>query len=667
MIAMDKNQDYKNELSPGRRLANALLLIGVGTLVYLNSLEGSFVYDDVLYLNETQKTLWSAISTPNMISRPFIGFTLYLNYAISGHEIWSYHLLNLLVHLFAALCLYGIVRRTLLTDKLADRFANRSATLALLIALLWMIHPLNTQAVTYMIQRCESIMGLFYLLTLYCAIRSFTSSRKGLWYVAAMLACTGGALSKQVIVTAPIMVLLYDYLFVADSLKSALHKRWPLYMGLVATWGVLAATLLAIPADLTASYAIQTISPSAYFLSEFKVIIHYLRLSLYPVDLSLDYGWPKAAGMTQVLPFAIPVLLLQGATLWGIYRRKPQSFLGAWFFGILAVSSSFMPIADLVVEHRMYLSLAAVVAGVVLGGDWLMQRLLKNLAESAPERQRLVRALALAMVTVLGLGLGLLTVRRNMDYTSELVLWRDNVQKQPQSGRSWIYLGKILMEKGFNEEAVAHLEEGLKYMPRSAEAHLNIGLAWFNLGRVEEAKEHFLIAAQRPTYFTMSCLGKVYLATGEMDKAVEQLSSSLELQPDTETQYLLGVAYAKQGKYEEALRAFDKTLQIDAKCVDALNEKALLLINHDNLKFRNPQEAMVCATQAVAISKKRYGKSLDVLGQVYADAGRYAEAIEAAQQASQSLQAKQNKAFAESTTTRLKIYLDKAKSKAAKT
>src|SRR5205085_12561036 len=126
------------------------------------SFEGSFVFDDFLFLNARQHSLWKAMLTGDNASRPFIGFTLYLNYAISGHDDWSYHLLNLLVHLLAALCLYGIVRRTLLTHKLADIFARRSATLAVVSAFIWMVHPLNTQAVTYMIQRCESIMGLFY-------------------------------------------------------------------------------------------------------------------------------------------------------------------------------------------------------------------------------------------------------------------------------------------------------------------------------------------------------------------------------------------------------------------------------------------------------------------------------------------------------------------------
>jgi tetratricopeptide (TPR) repeat protein len=665
---MDENQSEKNQYSAGRRLTHALLLIGIGTLVYLNSFEGSFVLDDFLYLNATQRNLWQAMFTGSA-SRPLIGFTLYLNYVISGYEDWSYHLLNLLVHLFATLCLYGIVRQTLLSDKLVEMFGKRSATLAFLIALIWMVHPLQTQSVTYMIQRCESIMGLFYLLTLYCAIRSFTSARKGAWYAAAILACIGGMLSKQVMVTAPVMVLLYDYLFVSDSLKSALQQRWRLYVGLAATWGILVLTTVISPVNATAGFSVQAISPMDYFLSEFKVIIQYLKLAFYPVGLSVDYGWQKATGMKEVLPFAIPVLLMQGATLWGIYRRKMQAFPGAWFFGILAVTSSVMPFSDLVFEHRMYLSLAAVVTAVVLGADWLLQRLLQQYAEGAPDRQRAAKSFALVMVTLLVLVLGVQTVRRNMDYRSEFVLWTDNVNKQPGSPRAQINLGKLLVEQGLAQEALAHFTEGLKVLPDCLEGRNNMGWALLKLGRVEEAKEHLLIAAAQNSDADVHFnLGDAFLRSGEIDKAIEQFSKSIELRKNfPSVHYLLGIAYVKQGRFEEALECFNTTLQIDAMYVDALNEKALLLIGDESSKVRNPQEAMVCAMQSIAISKKRYGRSFDVLGRVYAEAGRYPEAINAARQATMTALAMQDKEFARDATARLKSYLEKVKDKAAKT
>jgi tetratricopeptide (TPR) repeat protein len=648
-----------------KQFAYVLLIIGIGALVYLNSFEGSFIFDDKLFVNENIQSLRQAMFAPGNISRPFIGLTLGINYAISGYEEWSYHLLNLLVHMCAALCLYGIVRRTLLTHKLCETFGERSAILALIIALLWMVHPLQTQAVTYIIQRCESIMGLFYLLTLYCAIRCFASQRKPLWYAAAFAACAGGMLSKQVMVTAPLMVLLYDYLFISPSLKHIWQQRKGFYFGLAATWCLLVATLIASPVNDTAGFAVKTISPFEYYLSEFRVIVQYIKLAFYPLDLSLDYGWKKATGMGEILPFAIPILLLQAATFWGIYRRKPQAFLGAWFFGILALTSSFMPFSDLVFEHRMYLPLAAIVSGVVLGADWLAARLAKQFGVDLAQRQ--ARLLALVSVTLLVVSLGLLSVRRNMDYKSELVMWADNVNKRPESPRAQINLGKFLLEKGLNEKAIIHITEGLKYEPMYYEGHFNLGCALLNLGRAEEAKEHFQIAvAQRPDPLAHHYLGGALLESGEYDQAIEQFFKAIELRLiNPETYFLLGSAFEKKGKLEEALQCFNKTLQVDANFVEALNEKALLLITNQNPKIRNPQEAIVCAEQAVERSKGQYGKSLDVLGRVYAEVGRYPEAVDAARQATLSLLAKTNKKFAEDSTAHLNSYLEKTKGTAA--
>jgi tetratricopeptide (TPR) repeat protein len=441
-----------------------------------------------------------------------------------------------------------------------------------------------------------------------------------------------------------------------------------LYVALAATWVVLLATVVAIQRGAGAVAVVTTISPMTYFLSEFKVLIHYLKLSFYPVGLSCDYGWKPTSSLSEVLPYAIPILMLQGATLWGLYRRKPQAFLGAWFFGILAVTSSIMPIPDLIFEHRMYLSLAAVVTAVVLGADWLSLWLVQRFGFDLAGDGRWVRSVGLVVVTLLVTGLGLLTVRRNMDYKSSLVLWTDTINKQPQCARAHINLGKLLVEQGLENQGIVYFREGLKVLPESAEGHINMGWALLNLGRAEEAKEHLLIAlAQYPDALASYNLGMAYLKLGEVENAVEQLSKSVEMQPGlSRTHYLLGVALAKQGRGEEALRCFNEALQIDASYVDALNEKALLLIGRANPSVRNPEEAMVCARKAVTLSKERYGKSLDVLAQVYADAGRYGEAIKAAQQASLSLLARQDAEFAQASAARLHLYREKLKAKEAK-
>ena len=238
-----------------------LLIAGTGVLVYLDSFQGAFVYDeiDLITNNPTIRRLWPPWTTmlaPINVNRPLIGLADAINYAISGLNPWSYHAVNLIIHVAGALALFGILRRTLESERLAASFGRHSTGLSLVIALIWIVHPLQTESVTYIMQRCESLMGMFYLMTLYCAIRSLSSHKKKLWYGAAVATCCCGMMSKEVMVTAPILVVLYDVSFGAGSVQGLLRQRWPLYLGLAATWGVLAATIMSAPVSDTAGFAV---------------------------------------------------------------------------------------------------------------------------------------------------------------------------------------------------------------------------------------------------------------------------------------------------------------------------------------------------------------------------------------------------------------------------
>jgi tetratricopeptide (TPR) repeat protein len=653
---------------PGQHIY-ALIILSAGILTYLNSFEGVLVFDDLLFINANIQNLWQATFAGDNLARPLIGFTLGINYLISGFHTWSYHLLNLLVHILAALTLFGIVRRTLLSERLREAFGERASRLALVVALIWLVHPLQTQSVTYIIQRCESIMGMFYLLTLYCAVRSFTAERRALWYALAITACAAGMLSKQVMVTAPIMVLVYDFMFVSGSLKTAVQKRWGLYAGLAATWGLLVATFLASPVNKTAGFSTVGPSPLQYFLSEFRVLVHYLRLAIYPDALAIDYGWKPAVGIGEVLPYAVPIIALQVATLWGLIKGKPMAFLGAWFFGILAVTSSFMPFSDLVFEHRMYLPLAAVVVAVVLGVDQALMRWLRRRSDYAEKWMRVENLATLATVTVLVATFVTLTVRRNMDYKNLFVLWQDTVNKQPENARAHNNYGKMLMENGELELAMREFTEALKYDTEFIEAYNNYGRTLQVLGRPEEAETHILKALSlQPNFAVAHCnLGYALMDMGRYDEAVTHFLKSVEINPGyVEAHYKLGTAFDKQGRYEEALASYHKALQLDPGCVDALNDLAGLLLAKKSPQPADVEEAMRCAQLSVQITRGQYGKSLDVLAQVYAAMGRYAEALEIAQQAAGTMLASVDKEFAEGVEARLKTYREKADAESVK-
>jgi hypothetical protein len=253
-----------------------LLLIGVGLVAYFNSFEGTFLLDDKFRIvnNPQIRQLWPPSGGMVQSTRPILELTLALNYAIGGLNPWGYHAFNLAVHVLAGLLLFGIVRRMLESDNLRARYGAASRWLAVVVATIWLVHPLQTESVTYIIQRAESLMGLFFLLTLYCGIRACGSPRPLRWSIAAVIACALGMGSKEVMVSAPILMLLYDRTFIAKSFRDAWQERRGLYVGLAATWLVLVASLANGPADETQVYMVAGINPWSYALTQCQVIAH---------------------------------------------------------------------------------------------------------------------------------------------------------------------------------------------------------------------------------------------------------------------------------------------------------------------------------------------------------------------------------------------------------
>src|ERR1022692_1539631 len=202
-----------------------LMVVAAGLLAYHNSFTGPFIFDDFYSIedNPTIHHLWPIwqtlspprIGAPTVEGRPLVNLSLAINYALGGYRLWGYHALNLTIHILAALTLFGIVRRTLLQPRLQERFGAAADGLALAVAVLWMVHPLQTESVTYIIQRAESLMGLFYLLTLYCFLRAAGAGGPGRfwWLAASVFACLLGMATKEVMVSAPLVVLLYDRTF----------------------------------------------------------------------------------------------------------------------------------------------------------------------------------------------------------------------------------------------------------------------------------------------------------------------------------------------------------------------------------------------------------------------------------------------------------------------
>ena len=212
-----------------------LVVVAAGLLAYHNSFTGPFIFDDLPSIPENPTIrhlwpIWQPLSPPQtggitVEGRPVINLSLAINYALGGYDVRGYHVLNLTIHILAGLTLFGVVRRTLLQPRLRERFGGVANELALAVAVLWTVHPLQTESVTYIVQRAESLMGLFYLLTLYCFIRSVESPRPRVWCGLCLTACAVGMASKEVMASAPLLVMLYDRAFISGSFREAWRRR----------------------------------------------------------------------------------------------------------------------------------------------------------------------------------------------------------------------------------------------------------------------------------------------------------------------------------------------------------------------------------------------------------------------------------------------------------
>jgi len=619
----------------------AVLIVLAGAAAYANSFSGPFIFDDwpSIAENPTIRHLWSALAPRSTgiggaIGRPLINFSFAVNYAVGGLRVWGYHATNLAIHILAGLTLFGIVRRTL-TSRLATRRSeisnlrfeiSEATSLAFAVAVIWTVHPLQTESVTSIVQRTESLMGLFYLLTLYCFIRGaekgsqesgvrsqekrsgFRHLASNLWPLASVCCCLLGMASKEVMVSAPLIVLLYDRTFLAGTFREAWRRRRGWYFGLFSTWLLLGYLVVHMGGRRAegAGFGLN-VTPWTYALTQCRAIVHYLELAVWPHPLVFDYGTGLVQHFAAVAPQALVLTLLVAGTIFMLRYRPVLGFLGAWFFAILAPSSSVVPlVAQTMAEHRMYLPLAAVVVLIV----WGLHRLLGG--RSFP----VLLALAAAF--------GWLTSQRNETYRTEERIWRDTVAKCPDSERAHYGLGAALTRAGQTAASVAEYEEALRLKPDYAEAHSNLANVLKAEGRTAEAIVHYEEAVElKPNLAEAhNNLGIALKAEGRTAEAIAQYEEAVRLKPDyAEAHNNLGIVLSAEGRTAEAVAQYEEAVRLKPDLAEAHNNLGIALIAEGRIA-----EAIAEYEEALRF-RPDYPEAHNDLGSALKAEGRTAEAI----------------------------------------
>jgi tetratricopeptide (TPR) repeat protein len=535
----------------------AWLLLAV-VLAYAYSLRAPFLFDDAgaVVDNPTIRNLASfdVLRPPadgsTTTGRPVVNLSFALNRALTGDAPGGYRAGNILLHALATLTLFGLLRRTL----------RQRERLAFTVALLWALHPLQTESVVCIAQRTEVLCGLLVLVTLYAFARG-TDAAAGAatgrprWLAGSLAACLLGMATKELMVVTPVLVLLYDRTFRAGRFRAALRERAVYYAGLAATWLLLLALLLEGGGGRGASAGFGLgVTPWTYLLTQADALVHYLRLALWPHPLVLDYGTILASSLADVWWQGGIVLVLLAATAWALVRRPVAGFAGAWCCVLLAPSSSVVPlVTQTVAEHRMYLPLAALTAGaVVVVSGWLGRR-----------AQGIAAAAAVA--------LGLISALRTHDYRSEIAIWTDTVGKVPDNARAHNNLALAWRHAGDEARASQHYARAIQLQPDYVSARYNWGVTLLELGGAAEAVVQLETAVRlAPEHVDARVnLGNALVRAQRSAEAVPVFEAALRMRPAGDIRFNYGVALLELGRRAEAATQFEAALQHEPQLAGA--------------------------------------------------------------------------------------------------
>ena len=578
-----------------------------GTAVYANSLRGPFLLDDrrAIVDNTTIRRL-SPISTPlhpprqsPVTGRPLVNLSFAVNHAIGGLAVEGFHAGNIAVHVLAALALFGVLHRTFARTSIAG-IQSAARLLALICALVWVVHPLNSEAVNYATQRTELMMGLFSLVTLYAAIRALgKGARRWEWIAAAAAFCA--VASKETALTLPLIVALWDRAFHFGGVREAWASRRRLYGLLAASWLLFGYFSPELPFFREGGFELH-VSRGTYLLHQASMVVQYLTLSVWPRALVFDYGAVPPTTLGAVWPALSVVVVLLIASVVAFLRVPAVGFWAAWFWITLAPASSFIPIpTEVGAERRMYLPLIGVVVVIAVGITVLLRKL--------PSTDARVR-IGVAAAAVVAIGLGGFTVRRNVDYQSGLRIWQDVLNRRPHF-RAHEHVSMYLRDAGRIDESIVHLRTAA---PESPKARHALASALLERGDVAESVGQFReFVTQNPNSSEIVRAREEFAVAlaraGDREGALEQYRIITSLAPDYARGHLgLADAFFRRNDWDGAMREYREALRLQPDNVGALASLGALLASRGERA-----EALTVLRRAVTLEPRALPPRRDIV------------------------------------------------------
>ena len=625
-----------------RPIVHLFLIFFLGMLIYSNTFHAPFQWDeekyvvknpwikDLSYFTDISKAKGHELYYP--LRSRYIGYlTFALNYKMNEFHVLGYHIVNITIHLFNALLVYFLVILTFKTPILrGSDFSKNSKYLALFASLLFVSHPLQTEAVTYIFQRLTSLVSLFFLASVVSYLKSRLSEKKKteyFFYIVSLASAILAMKTKENAFTLPIAIILYEFLFFKGTIKERLSYLIPFCLILF----VIPFTLLAIHKPIgeiigheVSKIGFQKIPRAYYFLTQFRVIVTYLRLLLFPVNQNLEYDYPLYRSFFSPAVF-LSFVLIFGILCFSLYlivfsrRKKPEwrlvGFGMLWFFLALSVESSIIPIPMLIDEYRAYLPSIGFFMAITTWGFYLIGRFENK------KKQRVAISAAIGIILILSYA----TYMRNSFWKDKVTLWGDVVRKSPNKASAYINRALAYKEKNMYENSISDFKKALSLSPDHVLAHHNLGALYLKLGRLDDAMKeaqsvlnlspnlveaHLLLgmilgkknrydegihefevaanlAAQSSDVHNADFhheLATLYYQKGRFDDAMKELQIALDLKPDFAGAHKnLAVLLIKKNRFDDALRELQTAIMLKPDFAEAHNDLGSFYVNRDRL------------------------------------------------------------------------------------
>ncbi len=570
-----------------------ILIAITALIIYSNTLSSPFHFDDVLSI-EKNDVIRSLSNFLDLSGTRYAGdLSFALNYHMGQLNVFGYHLVNVLIHIINGILVWWLVKLIFKTPVMARSAVSPQliSAAALASALIFVAHPVQTQAVTYIVQRYASLATLFFLLsiTLFAKWRITSGNRyRVMFYLFSLFSAVLAMKTKEISFTLPFIILLYDFIFFRDTVK-----RIHLLIPYILTLPIIPLSIMSTdrhPGGIVgklgeAVQETETISRGDYLITQFRVIVTYIRLLFFPVNQNLDYDYPvyNSIFIPEVFLSFLFLLVILGLAVYLLMRSYYIVSFGIfWFFITLSVESGLIPIRDVIFEHRLYLP--SIGAGIAFSYALFygIEKIRRRRGVGTGAASLAVWILILFLIAPLSYA----AWQRNSIWKDGVTLWGDVVAKSPLKARGHYNLGLAYFRQGRIDDAIEGYKAAIRLKPDYDEAYNNLGLAYVRQGRIGEAIGEFRTALRlKPSLDEAHInLGLAYIRLGRLDEAIGVYREALRLKPThVEAYNNLGLAYIRQGRLDEAIGAYRNALRLKPTYAEAYNNLGLAYVMQDRV------------------------------------------------------------------------------------